>query len=50
MLFHPSNEKGQGLTEFALILILIAVVCVAVLVFIGPVIGNLYNKVIDLFP
>lgn len=50
MLCHPSSEKGQGLAEFALILVFIAVVCIAILATLGPVIGNTYSTVIDLFP
>jgi pilus assembly protein Flp/PilA len=50
MLYHPPVEKGQGLMEYALILVLIAVVVVAVLVLFGPMLGNLYSSVYDLFP
>lgn len=50
MLYYPPVEKGQGLVEYALILVLIAVVVVAVLVLFGPFLGNLYSSVYDLFP
>ena len=50
MLYHPPSEKGQGLMEYALILVLIAVVVVAVLVAFGPFLGNLYSDVVELFP
>ena len=36
MLYRPPPEEGQGLMEYALILVLIAVVVVAVLVAFGP--------------
>ena len=45
MLYHPPPEKGQGLVEYALILVLIAVVVVAVLVAFGPFLGDLYSSV-----
>ena len=44
MLFAP-KEKGQGLVEYALILVLVAVVVIAVLLILGPVIGNVFTKV-----
>ena len=44
MLFAP-KEKGQGLVEYALILVLVAVVVIAVLTLLGPIIGNVFNKV-----
>ena len=49
MLYQSISEKGQGLMEYALILVLIAVVVVAVLVVFGPFLGNLYSDVVDLF-
>ena len=50
MLYHPPSEKGQGLMEYALILVLIAVVVAAVLVVFGPFLGNLYSQVVNLWP
>ena len=44
MLFAP-KEKGQGLVEYALILVLVAVVVIAVLMILGPVIGNVFSKI-----
>ena len=49
-LFKSSNEEGQGLVEYALILVFIAAVVVGVLVFFGPFVGNLFSSVSDLFP
>ena len=40
MLYRPQNEEGQGLVEYALILIMVAVVVIVVLVVLGPVIGK----------
>ena len=50
MLYHPHPEKGQGLMEYALILVLIAAVVVAVLVVFGPTLGNMYSAVSSLIP
>jgi pilus assembly protein Flp/PilA len=44
MLFAP-KEKGQGLVEYALILVLVAVVVIAVLTLLGPIIANVFSKV-----
>ena len=39
------NEKGQGLVEYALILVLVAMVVIAVLLLLGPVIGNAFSLI-----
>lgn len=44
MLFAPM-EKGQGLVEYALILVLVAIVVIAALMILGPVIGNAFSTI-----
>jgi len=44
MLFSP-KEKGQGLVEYALILVLVAIVGIAALTLLGPVIGNIFSSI-----
>ncbi len=44
MLFSPS-EKGQGLVEYALILVLVAIVVIAALMILGPLIGNTFSTI-----
>jgi len=48
----PSSqrEKGQGLTEYAIILVLVAVLVVATLTLLGPQVSNLYSTVISSLP
>jgi pilus assembly protein Flp/PilA len=46
MLFLP-HEEGQGLVEYALILVLIAIVVIAILLLVGPVIGNVFSAIVD---
>ena len=46
MLYAP-KEKGQGLVEYALILVLIAVVVIAILVILGPRIANVFSEIND---
>lgn len=44
MLFAP-KQKGQGLVEYALILVLVAIVVIAALMILGPIIGNVFTKI-----
>jgi pilus assembly protein Flp/PilA len=44
MLF-ASQEKGQGLIEYAIILILVALIIIAVLRLLGPNLGNSYSAI-----
>ncbi len=39
------QEKGQGLVEYALILVLVAIVVIAVLLILGPTIGNTFSSI-----
>lgn len=41
------NEKGQGLVEYALILVLVAVVVIVVLSLLGPAIGNVFSTILE---
>lgn len=40
-------ERAQGLVEYALILIFVAVVLIAILVVLSPGIGNIYSRIIN---
>ena len=44
MLFMP-QEEGQGLVEYALIIVLIAIVVIAALTLLGPTIGNVFSSI-----
>jgi len=43
------REEGQGLVEYALILVLIALVVIAVLTLLGPTVGNVFTQVVNEF-
>lgn len=45
MLFLP-REEGQGLVEYALILVLVAIVVIAILLVLGPVVGNAFSNIV----
>lgn len=40
------DNKGQGLVEYALILVLVAVVVIVVLAVLGPTIGNIFSNIV----
>lgn len=44
-LFNRSDEKGQGLVEYALILVLVAIVVIAILRILGPAVGEVFSEV-----
>ena len=41
------DEKGQGLVEYALILVLVAVVVIVILALLGPAIGNIFSNIVN---
>jgi pilus assembly protein Flp/PilA len=44
------GERGQGLMEYALILLFVAVAVLAILTLLGPQIGNLYSRISGCIP
>jgi len=46
MLYLP-REEGQRLVEYALILVLIAIVVIAVLTVLGPAVGNIFSQIMN---
>jgi pilus assembly protein Flp/PilA len=45
MLFAP-KERGQGLVEYALILVFVALIVIVILALLGPAIGNVFSNLI----
>ena len=45
LMLFALKEKGQGLVEYALILVLVAIVVIAVLMVMGPTIGNTFSLI-----
>lgn len=41
-----NKEWGQGLVEYALILVLVAVVVIAVLGLLGPAVGDVFSNIV----
>jgi pilus assembly protein Flp/PilA len=46
-MFLTPQEKGQGLVEYALILVLVAVVVIVILALLGPAIGNIFSNIMS---
>ncbi|HEY3474647.1 MAG TPA: pilus assembly protein [Anaerolineales bacterium] len=44
MLF-PQQQQGQGLVEYAIILVFVAIVVIAVLRLLGPMVGNIFSTI-----
>ncbi len=45
MLWQPVSERAQGLVEYALILSLVAIAVFAALLFLGPMLGNIFSSI-----
>jgi len=46
-MFYRPQEDGQGLVEYALILVLVAVVVIVILALLGPSIGNIFSNIVN---
>lgn len=46
MMYLPRQE-GQGLVEYALILVLVAIVVIVILALLGPAIGNIFSSIVN---
>lgn len=44
-MLHASGAKGQGLVEYALILVLVVLVVIVMLYLFGPAVGNMYSTI-----
>jgi pilus assembly protein Flp/PilA len=44
MLSHP-QERGQGLVEYAIILVFVAIVVIAIMRLVGPKVGNIFSTI-----
>jgi pilus assembly protein Flp/PilA len=42
-----SAEEGQGLVEYALILVLVVLIVLVVVAMLGPWVGNLYSNIVN---
>jgi len=40
------SQNGQGLVEYALILVLVAMIVIGILLLLGPIIGNTFSNIV----
>jgi pilus assembly protein Flp/PilA len=45
MKYLKRSERGQTLVEYGLLIALIAVVCIVALLFLGPVVAQLFDNI-----
>jgi pilus assembly protein Flp/PilA len=50
LFFFSRSEKGQGLVEYALIIVLVSLSVFVALSLLGPQVGNVFSTIIDPFP
>jgi pilus assembly protein Flp/PilA len=41
------RQRGQGLVEYALILVLVALIVIVILALLGPAIGNIFSNIVS---
>jgi pilus assembly protein Flp/PilA len=41
-----SSQEGQGLVEYALILVLVAIAVIAIMILVGPAVGNVFSNIV----
>jgi pilus assembly protein Flp/PilA len=39
------RQRGQGLVEYSLIILLVAIAVIAILALLGPAIGNIFSQI-----
>jgi pilus assembly protein Flp/PilA len=49
MLFHR-KERGQGMVEYALLIVLLAIVVVVLIAAMGTAVSNMYSHIVVAFP
>jgi len=45
-MFMVRREEGQGLVEYALILVLVAIVVIVILLLLGQSVGNVFSNIV----
>ncbi|MDX9831666.1 MAG: pilus assembly protein [Anaerolineae bacterium] len=43
------REEGQGLAEYGMVIVLVAIVIVAILMLLGPIVGDMFSSVVQGF-
>jgi len=43
-----NKETGQGFVEYALIIVMVAIIVIVILALLGPAIGNIFSNIMPL--
>ncbi|MCC6604310.1 MAG: pilus assembly protein [Anaerolineae bacterium] len=46
-MYNVQKQRGQGLVEYALILVLVAIIVIGILTLLGPQIGNIFSRLLE---
>lgn len=46
-MFYLPQEDGQGMVEYALIIVLVAIISIVILAILGPAIGNVFSNLVN---
>ncbi len=46
-MFPMASARGQGLVEYALIMLLVALIVIIILALFGPAVGDLYSTIVS---
>lgn len=46
-MFYLPQEDGQGMVEYALIIVLVAIISIVILAILGPAIGNVFSNLVS---
>ena len=46
-MYNRQKHRGQGLVEYALILVLVAIIVIGILTLLGPQIGNIFSRLLE---
>jgi len=49
MLYHK-KERGQGMVEYALLIVLLAIVVIFMIDLMGTAVSNMYSSIVGAFP
>ena len=47
IMINVFQSKGQGLVEYAMIIMLVAIIVIVVLALLGPAVGNMFSNVVS---
>jgi pilus assembly protein Flp/PilA len=49
-MLYRKKERGQGMVEYALLIVLLAVVVVIMILYMGTAVSDMYSRIVVAFP